>query len=1196
MDRTFELSHFQEAEDFLAGFDRATRMRGEAYVRERRVEAITCIEPGARYVATVRGTQVYETLLLYDEADGWSGECTCPMEFDCKHVYAALKTLLAAPAAAAVGNPGARSSRSRPPAARFPVASRVPPDSELASRLAAAAGRPLRPGEAAFVRKVHGVYARCRSSQRISNWDFGEMGFRMAGNSWELLRLWTVFPDNDYEFWLHVAHALRERGVPVPKCALPVTDLSHIEAQITRARRRAEIDRWKRLLGTANQLGIVPPHRPTGLLDLRLVILDDMAALQWKRPGRPAFEPIKPSHVRQLAADVEDGHAELTPEAQILWEAWRDRSASRHYAALRYGGFENLEPLGRVLRLRSLHDRIVTAEGQPMERPADPLRWHLLPAADEADDYQFKLVGADGNPPPPILCMFEGHPSLCLTLKAVFNGPPTCTPLLPVDTNIRIPAPALETRAGLQFLESLQVPMPPRMANRVRHVPMEVAVQCELAPSWPGGRTEYCHLHVVAQSADGQVRETWEGHTWTKTRPPPLHNPSGDAPIVLYDRSLMHEVPRLLEPLALKPSPNTGRLMLRVTRKFPELFVAWLRSLPPFIQVRLAGELASLAQDAVSGQVRLDVTEADIDWFDLKVVLDVADTTLTREEIRLLLRARGAFVRLKNKGWRRLQFNLDPEDDERLARLGLNPRELTDEPQRLHALQLADDAARRFLPEAQVQQIQRRASDIKTRVTPDLPPGVTAELRPYQRDGFHFLAYLAANRFGGILADDMGLGKTVQALAWLVWLRQSPPPAASAVHPPPRPSAAKPSLVVCPKSVMDNWRAEAARFTPGLRVKLWPASELDTFLRRLSEADLHVLNYSQLRIVGEPLGSMPWLAVILDEGQYIKNPNSQTAQVARVLRADHRLVLTGTPIENRLLDLWSLMAFAMPGVLSSRHHFAKLFDAKDDPFARRRLASRVRPFLLRRTKTQVAKDLPDRIEEDLFCDIEGEQKTLYRAELKRAQQLLLRIQTQKQLAKERFHFLTSLLRLRQICCHPALVNPGTKAESAKVNALVEQLEPLMAEDNKVLVFSQFVEMLALLKTAIAQQGWPQFYLAGDTENRGDLVARFQAAEGPAVFLISLKAGGFGLNLTAASYVVLFDPWWNPAVENQAIDRTHRIGQTNKVIAYRLLIKDSIEEKIRALQRRKKALAEDVLGEEKFAQSLTLEDLHYLFAD
>jgi SNF2 family DNA or RNA helicase len=364
----------------------------------------------------------------------------------------------------------------------------------------------------------------------------------------------------------------------------------------------------------------------------------------------------------------------------------------------------------------------------------------------------------------------------------------------------------------------------------------------------------------------------------------------------------------------------------------------------------------------------------------------------------------------------------------------------------------------------------------------------------------------------------------------------------------------------------------------------------------LSNADLHVVNYTQLRLLGENLVDVRWLALILDEGQYIKNPNSQTAQIARALRAEHRLVLSGTPIENRLLDLWSLMAFVMPGVLSSRAQFARLYDSKGDPFARRRLAARVRPFVLRRTKAQVAKDLPDRIEEDLFCEIEGEQQALYRAELKSAQQLLLRIKTQQELAQNQFHFLTSLLRLRQICCDPRLVKPDSSAPSAKVESLLEQLDALMEEGQKVLVFSQFVEMLDLLRPVLKQRQWQVFYLAGHTENRGELVRDFQSTQGPAVFLISLKAGGFGLNLTAASYVVLFDPWWNPAVENQAIDRTHRIGQTNKVIAYRLLIKNSIEEKIRALQRQKKALAEDVLGEERFSQSLTLDDLRFLFAD
>ena len=396
---------------------------------------------------------------------------------------------------------------------------------------------------------------------------------------------------------------------------------------------------------------------------------------------------------------------------------------------------------------------------------------------------------------------------------------------------------------------------------------------------------------------------------------------------------------------------------------------------------------------------------------------------------------------------------------------------------------------------------------------------------------------------------------------------------------------------------MDNWQAEAGRFYPNLRVRLWrnePAGELSA---ARENSDLLVINYTQLRSLSPDIASAPWLAAILDEAQYIKNPDSQTAQAARALKADHRLALTGTPIENRLLDLWSIFGFAMPGALGSRAHFLRRFDAKGDALARRRLAARVRPFLLRRAKAQVERDLPDRVEEDLVCEMEGEQKTLYRAELKRARQVILGLKTNQQLNDERFNILTSLLRLRQICCHPALVDATLReAESAKVSALEDLLEPLIEEGHKTLVFSQFVTMLDLLREKVKQRGWPHFYLAGETENRGELVRKFQSAKDGAVFLISLRAGGFGLNLTAASYVVLFDPWWNPAVENQAIDRTHRIGQTSKVMAYRLLMRESIEQKMRALQKQKAALADDVLGEERFAQSLTLEDLRFLFAE
>jgi SNF2 family DNA or RNA helicase len=284
----------------------------------------------------------------------------------------------------------------------------------------------------------------------------------------------------------------------------------------------------------------------------------------------------------------------------------------------------------------------------------------------------------------------------------------------------------------------------------------------------------------------------------------------------------------------------------------------------------------------------------------------------------------------------------------------------------------------------------------------------------------------------------------------------------------------------------------------------------------------------------------------------------------------------------------------MPGLLGGQTLFKKLYDDKNDPSARTRLARRVRHFLLRRTKGQVATDLPARIEEDVLCELEGEQQKLYQAELKRARQLVLGVQDQSAFAAQRFNILQSLLRLRQICCHPGLLGDDfTGATSAKVTALFDQLEPILAEGHKVLVFSQFVSMLEILQRELAQREIAFLTITGQTENRQELVDQFQASPDVSVFLLSLKAAGAGLNLTAASYVVLYDPWWNPAVEAQAIDRTHRIGQVNQVIAYRLIAKGTVEEKIRLLQHEKAALARAVVQEESLASVMNLDDLRYV---
>tara|TARA_B100001175_G_C19491304_1_gene632752 strand:- start:624 stop:2180 length:1557 start_codon:yes stop_codon:yes gene_type:complete len=498
-------------------------------------------------------------------------------------------------------------------------------------------------------------------------------------------------------------------------------------------------------------------------------------------------------------------------------------------------------------------------------------------------------------------------------------------------------------------------------------------------------------------------------------------------------------------------------------------------------------------------------------------------------------------------------------------------------------MQLSDPAVKEIFDSKAWDKICKRAEEVKLRVRPAVPSNLQAELRPYQVEGFHFLSYLATNSFGGILADDMGLGKTVQSLCWLLWLR-----ARSEGDP-------LPSLVICPKSVLDVWSGEVKKFAPEIRVQvLRSKDELDMESLK-NDVDLLVLNYAQLRVGEEKLTKQEWLTVILDEGQQIKNPDSMAAKAARKLDSEHRIVLTGTPIENRLLDVWSLMAFAMPGVLGDKKYFRKRFDRRKDETAQSRLSARLRPFLLRRTKSQVAMDLPPRIEEQVYCTMDGDQAELYETEMKKAQKTILGMGSNEELRKNSLMVLQTLMRLRQICCHPALVNPeNTEAESAKLNALFYLLDQLREEGHKVLVFSQFVKMLDIIKGRLEDEDRPYSYLTGQTQDRGKVIEEFQTTEDPSVFLLSLKAGGSGLNLTSASYVILYDPWWNPAVENQAIDRTHRIGQKNKVIAYRLLMKNTIEEKVRVLQEQKQKMLDDVLGEESFSKGLEMKDIEFLF--
>ena len=694
-------------------------------------------------------------------------------------------------------------------------------------------------------------------------------------------------------------------------------------------------------------------------------------------------------------------------------------------------------------------------------------------------------------------------------------------------------------------------------------------------------------LKLLAKSESDKSLWQWNGHEW-------IHEQSGsqkaNKPEVLDDDRLEAAVAWLQRLDWFTPEP--GLWVGDANPHFLEsLHTAW----PDKPDAEYLGdeEFKRLFLQPKRLKPKLIVRGSGIDWLSVSAEWEEEGMKLTDRDLQQLAGASGNFVNLPDAGWVQLDQKAVQDAQEAMADLGVDGLSALEQKIRIEqAAHLDEDGLAKFVPSEELEQLRGRLDEFEGVEVTALPDGVCAQMRPYQLDGFNFLCHLAKLKLGGILADDMGLGKTLQTLTWLSWLRTSRRKNAKT----------KPSLVVCPASVLHNWRRESERFTPDMKVLVLESGQARHNLRKkVPDHDIVVTNYSILRRDLEALSKFDFRAIILDEAQFIKNPSAQVTKSVKELKADHKLALTGTPIENRMLDLWSIVDFVQPNYLGNQDHFSQVYDLrgaeKDESaarIARRKLSAKLRPLLLRRVKKQVAKDLPDRVEQRLDCELPEEQRKLYLAELKRSREQVMKAVKQKGVAKSKMHVLAALTRLRQICCHPGLV--GSDTESGKMDTLYELVEPLLEEGHKVLVFSQFVRMLQILEKQCEDRAMPTYMLTGETKNRQDVVNAFQEDESPAVFLLSLRAAGTGLNLTSASYVVIYDPWWNPAVEAQAIDRTHRIGQTATVNAYKMISPGTVEEKIWDLQQQKAKTVSDVLGDDGFAKGLTTNDLEYLFSD
>jgi SNF2 family DNA or RNA helicase len=721
-------------------------------------------------------------------------------------------------------------------------------------------------------------------------------------------------------------------------------------------------------------------------------------------------------------------------------------------------------------------------------------------------------------------------------------------------------------------------------------VPDELRVQVENGRPRPWLRLQPSRYRP--EQLEAQVLCDYDGMPVQPDRPYPIVRSEDGSRVVRRDVAAERSFTQVLQGLGFKRDWSADR-----NEQVPQIAS---RHLPRVVRTLLADGWRVEAKGVTYRQpaaTSLRVTSG-IDWFDLEGHADYGNQQVALPELLAALRRGDGFVTLDDgtmgllpEAWLQKQGMLasfaSPDGDRlrfKASQVALLDALLAERPEAT-----CDEAFARARAELQ-------AFDGIAPLDP--PSSFTGTLRGYQREGLGWLLFLQRFGFGGCLADDMGLGKTIMVLAALTHAQESAGAASSKAKALSVPTAAhRPSLVVAPRSLVFNWRNEAARFAPGLRVLEYTGGGRTALRDAMPDHDLVLTTYGTLRRDAEPLAQIPFHYVVLDEAQAIKNAGSASAKTTRLLQARHRLALSGTPIENHLGELWSLFEFLNPGVLGTASAFQGTTARSLDEASVTTLARGLRPFILRRTKAQVAPELPQKTEQTIYCELEKPQRALYDQLRDHYRTTLLDRVARTGLGRSKIQVLEALLRLRQAACHPGLIDAKrTKEPSAKLDVLLPHIAQAVDEGHKTLVFSQFTSLLAILRTRLDADGVAYEYLDGRTRDREAKVERFQTDPACRLFLISLKAGGVGLNLTAAEYVFLLDPWWNPAVEAQAIDRAHRIGQARHVFAYRLIAKDTVEERVLELQQHKRKLADAVLSADgSLLKELKREDLEMLLS-